>query len=318
MSEIKAAEFIKKYKKNLPDKRKFLIHGEEYYLTKQIVKLFTDKLDTEKIYVDDENFLNRLFSTESANLFSKKYTFPIVIGIEHLGGKLRKKQDKEKFLSFLKTKEEYLLVSKSKLEPKTLKTELFKKILSTVDTVINATPFDKKSLFSILKKKFKTAGKEIDDETILFIIDSVGRNLQNLKVETDKLICYPGTLTKETVSELLFAAKSGNVFSLIKEIVRNRKREYIENLNLILQESEPLSLIALLQTQMRQIIEVKLGKPVKLPSFVVKEYNLLTRGIPLKTLYKKLSTIHEAEFSIKTGAKKPEEALKDIIFQEER
>ncbi|WP_456397884.1 DNA polymerase III subunit delta [Desulfurobacterium sp.] len=317
MNEIKATEFIKLCKKNFPEKRKILIHGEEYYLTEQIINFFSETFDCEKIYVEDENFLNRLFETESSGLFSGKTTFPIIIGIEHLGGKIRKKHDKEKFIKFLNHKKEFLLVAKTKLENKTLKTELFKKILSSIKITINSTPFDKKSLLSILKKKFKTAGKDIDDETIIFIIESVGRNLQNLKVETDKLLCYPGKLTKETVSELLFATKSGNAFSLIKEIIKDKKKEYIENLNLILQESEPLSLIALLQTQMRQIIEVKLGKPVKLPSFVIKEYTQLTRGLPLKSLYKKLCIIHEAEFSIKTGVKKPEEALKEIVFKEE-
>ncbi|WP_457567639.1 DNA polymerase III subunit delta [Desulfurobacterium sp.] len=317
MNEIKASEFIKKLKKKLPEKQKLLAHGNEYYLTEQIIKFFTENMNAEKIYVDDENFPDNLPLAGSTELFSGKPTFPIIIGIERLGSKLRKKRDREKFISFLQTSEEYLLISKLKLEPKTLKTDLFKKILSSVDIIINATPFNKKGLFSILKKKFKTAGKEIDDETIIFIIESVGHNLQNLKVETDKLICYPGKLTKETVSELLFATKSGNVFSLIKEIVRNQKKDYLQNLNLVLQESEPLSLIALLQTQMRQIIEVKLGKPVKLPSFVIKEYNALTREIPLKSLYTKLRTIHEAEFAIKTGAKKPVEALKEIIFQEE-
>ncbi|OMH40325.1 DNA polymerase III subunit delta [Desulfurobacterium indicum] len=317
MNEIKASEFIKLCKKRLPEKRKILIHGEEYYITEQIIKFFSETFDCEKIYVEDENFLNKLFETTSGGLFSGKTTFPIVIGIEHIGGKIRKKQDKGKIINFLNSKKEYLLVAKTKLENKTLKTELFKKILSSIETMVISTPFDKKSLFSILKKKFKAAGKDIDDETILLIMDSVGHNLQNLKVETDKLICYPGKLTKETVSELLFATKSGNVFSLIKEIIKDRKQEYIENLNLVLQESEPLSLIALLQTQMRQIIEVKLGKPVKLPSFVIKEYTHLTREISLKSLYKKLSTIHEAEFSIKTGIRKPEEALKEIIFKEE-
>ncbi|WP_456397313.1 DNA polymerase III subunit delta [Desulfurobacterium sp.] len=317
MTEISAGDFIKQIKSGKIDKKKIFIHGNEIYLTKQVIKALSEKFETEKVDVNDNDFLNRLFKGATQSLFSQKEPFLIVMNINSLNSQIRKKSDKEKFIAFLKNSSGYLLVSETEIDKKTLNTELFKEILQHSDYTVVARHFDKKKIFQILKKKFETAGKEIDDETILFIIDTIGTDLQTLKVETDKLICFPHKLTKETVSELIFATKTTNIFSLITHILKKEKRDYIENLNILLSEgTEPLSLIALLQTQLRQIIEIKSGKKVRLPQKAIKEYINLTQKISLKELYNLLKTLHETEFAIKTGYRKPEEALKEIIFKE--
>ncbi|SNR75473.1 DNA polymerase III subunit delta [Desulfurobacterium atlanticum] len=317
MAEVSAGDFIKQIKSGKIGKNKIFIHGNEIYLIKQVIKALSEKFETEKVDVNDNDFLNKLFKGTTQNLFTQKEPFLIVLNINSLNSKIRKKTDKEKFIGFLKNSSAYLLVSETEIDKKTLNTELFKEILKHSKHIVVARHFDRKKVFQILKKKFKTAGKEIDDETILFIIDTLGTDLQILKVETDKLICFPGKLTKETISELIFATKTTNIFSLITHILKREKRNYIENLNILLSEgTEPLSLIALLQTQLRQIIEIKSGKRVRLPQKVIKEYINLTQKISLKELYNLLKTLHEVEFAIKTGYRKPEEALKEIVFKE--
>jgi len=317
MAEISAGEFIKLVKLDKIKKEKIFIHGNEIYLIKQIVKIFKEKFETEIIDINEANFLNKLFQGTTQSLFSNKEPFLIVSNINLINSKLRKKTDKEKFISFLKNSQRYLLVSETEIDRKTLKTELFKEILKYSDYTVVVEHLERKKVFQILKKKFKTAGKAIDDETILFIIDTLGTDLQTLKVETDKLICFPGKLTKETVSELIFAIKTTSIFSLIKYILKRQKRDYIKNLNILLSEgTEPLSLIALLQTQLRQIIEIKSGKNTRLPHRVIKEYINLTQKSNLRELYNLLKTLHETEFAIKTGYRKPEEALKEIVFKE--
>ncbi len=316
MTKLSGAEFIKNFKSGKIKSSKLFLYGEEVYLTGQIIKAFKEKFDVNITDINDENFLKNLEIGVSHGLFSKKEPFIIVRNLNLINSKLRKKADKERFVKFLKEKEKYLLISETKLDWKVLKTELFKKIQENADLIIEVTKFSKNKVLQIIKKKFKSAGKEIDNETIIFIIDTVGTDLQILKVETDKLICFPGKLTKETVSELLFASKTTDIFSLIKFILKNEKKRYLENLEILFTEGiEPLSFLALLQTQVRQITDIKRGKKIRLPQNVIKEYINLTQNIPIKKLYITLKKLHETEFNIKAGIKKPEEALKEIVFR---
>ncbi|RUM43595.1 MAG: DNA polymerase III subunit delta [Desulfurobacterium sp.] len=312
MKTVKTTEVLKKIKNRLPW-NKVLIHGEESYLTEQFIKKVSAIREIEKFYADEE--LESFLNFTGTSLFGSS-PIPVLIGVERLNELLRKKTDKERFTNFLKTLDSFVLVSYEELPYKKLKTEIFTAIGKLVDVIIHSENYPLERIYTLIAKKFHSAGKDVSKETIKLIVEMVGTNLRELRNETDKLLLYPGELTPEVVKLLLFSSGKANVFELVFPLVEGRKKEYLNQLESLLQKgADPLSLIALLQTQLRQLISMATGDKVRLPPETIKKFRVLLKEKGLKELLLLLKKLHEKEFAVKRGITSGEDALKSLILE---
>jgi ankyrin repeat protein len=79
--------------------------------------------------------------------------------------------------------------------------------------------------------------------------------------------------------------------------------------------ADPLSLIALLQTQLRQLLSIATGDKVKLPPETIKKLRTLLKQKSFTELLLLLKKLHEKEFAVKRGIINGEEALKSLAFE---
>ena len=311
MKQIKIQDALKQIKNNIPWKKIF-IHGEEIYLTEQLIKKISNLREIEKFYADEE--LSAIYNFSGTSLFGSS-PIPLITNAQHLTSALRKKSEKEKFLKFLKTLPEFIVAATETLDYKKLKNEIFQTIAESANIVIISESYPEKAVYNLIKKKFSSAGKQISDQAIKLIVETVGTDLLNLKQETDKLLAYPGELTEETVKQILFSSGRVNVFELIIPLVRKNKREFLKQISAALSEGvDPLSIIGLLQSQIRQLIAILTGEKPKLPLKAQKTFKELSKQTTLKELLLILKKIHETEFKIKRGEQPPERALKNLTF----
>ncbi|MEO2069140.1 MAG: DNA polymerase III subunit delta [Desulfurobacteriaceae bacterium] len=310
MKTVKVQEALKEIKRGLFFKR-LLIHGEEFYLTDQFLKKISAFRDIEKYSLDN---LSEIYNYTGTSLFGDSPLL-VITEIDRANEVLRKKAEKEKFLKFLLGVQEFILVSFGEIDYKKLKTELFTKILKLLDTVIISEKYTEKAIYSILKKKFDSAGKKVSLEILKLIVELVGDDLTELRNETDKLLLYPGELTPKVVKLLLFSSGKVNVFDLVFLLLEGKKKEYIKKVNALLSQGvEPLAIIALLQTQVRQMVLLACRENVRLPKDVIQKYKTILKRKKLKDLLLLLKALDESEFAVKRGRSDASEVLKNIAF----
>ncbi|SMP11844.1 DNA polymerase III, delta subunit [Desulfurobacterium pacificum] len=314
MKQVKVQDALKQLKNNVPWKRIF-IYGDEIYLTEQLIKKISSFREVEKFYADED--LSAIYSFSGTSLFGSSPVL-LITNAQHLPSALRKKSEKEKFLKFLKTLPEFIVAATETLDYKKLKSEIFQTITELAEIVIVSESYHEKAVYNLLKKKFSSAGKQISDQAIRLIIETVGTDLLNLKQETDKLLAYPGELTEETVRQILFSSGRVNVFEIIVPLVEKNRKEFLKLISTALSEGvDPLSIIGLLQSQVRQLIAILTGEKPKLPLKAQKTFKELSRRTTIKDLFLLLQKIHEAEFATKSGEKMPELAIKSIVLEDE-
>ncbi|TCK04609.1 DNA polymerase III subunit delta [Phorcysia thermohydrogeniphila] len=312
MKTVKAYEVLKKVKDKLPW-NKVLIYGEESYLTQQFLKKIGAIRQLEKFHADEE--LGSFLNFTGTSLFGDS-PIPVLLGVEKLTELLRKKADKERFIKFLKSLDSFILVSYEELDYRKLKSEVFSAIGQIVDIVIHSENYPEEKIYALLAKKFRLEGREVSRELLKLIVEIVGTDLRELRNETEKLLLYPGELTPEVVKLLLFSSGKANVFELIFPLVEGSRREYLNQLEELLQKgADPLSLIALLQTQLRQLISMATGDKVRLPPDTIKKLRALLKQRSYIELLLLLKKLHEKEFAVKRGIISGEEALKSLAFE---
>jgi DNA polymerase-3 subunit delta len=312
MKRVKTYEILKKIKDKLPW-NKVLIYGEESYLTQQFLKKVSTIREVEKFHADEE--LGSFLNFTGTSLFGNS-PLPVLLGVEKLTELLRKKADKERFIKFLKSLDSFILVSYEEIDYRKLKTEVFSAILEIVDVVIHSENYPQEKILSLVAKKFHSEGRKVSKEIVKLIVEIVGTDLRELRSETEKLLLYPGELTPEVVKLLLFSSGKANVFELIFPLVEGNRKEYLNQLEELLRKgADPLSLIALLQTQLRQLLSMATGDRVRLPPETIKKLRALLKGKSYTELLLLLKKLHEKEFAVKRGILNGEEALKSLAFE---
>ncbi len=310
MRKLGTKEALRNFKEGKLVPGKVFIYGDEYFLTEQFLKLLKGSFEVEEFFVD-EGFPGNLYQSAIPSLFSED-VLPILKGAEKLPSFLRSENDRKRFLNFVKSRERLVIVAGS-LDRKKLSGSFFSSLLKLVDFVVQSYPMSEKEKIGLVVKKFKKSGKNLSPELAGFIVSSVQGEVQDLKVETDKLLSYPGDLTKEVVEELLFSVSTASIFEVINYILVGDKRGFLSAVESLFSSGvDPLQLLSLLQTQVRQLITLKLGGNVRLPKKAVQEYSELLRRVSLPKLYLILKFLCEVEFSIKSGIFPKEDALRRL------
>lgn len=107
----------------------------------------------------------------------------------------------------------------------------------------------------------KKSGKTIDSRAAQYLIASLGRKMQPMKIEFEKIIAYSKNtqITREDIDAVIVKPVFENVFNLIDAIF-DGKRELSYSLiyKLRSQKAEPVELISLLSGQLITIYKAKL------------------------------------------------------------
>jgi DNA polymerase-3 subunit delta len=308
MQRIKILDALKRIKE-LKD-RKIIAYGPEEYLVNQFLKKLGEFYEIEKFYADEniEGFLAR----EDKGLFSTKDTIKVLLKGDCLSSVLRKKADKEKFLKSLREKERFVIVLSPEFESKKWKTELYQEITKIAEVLLYAEKLPRETLIKRILSKLESKG--VDRGLAELVVDIAGEDLGRLKLETDKLLEYPGKLTPQVVSALVFSGSEVNVFEIIYLLVGGEKKEFLKELEKALLTVDPLVLVGLFQSQVRQLINLSLGISTKNPKNVERLYVVARKRKPGWFL-NLLRVLHEIEFEIKSG-EGDKNALKKLVYVE--
>lgn len=311
MKKIDVQEALKKVKEKIPWKKIF-IYGEESYLTDQFLKKISDKKNLQKFYPDS---LDEFFSFTGGSLFGSS-AIPVIVHGEELPKYLKKKVERERFLKKLESLDSFVIAVFSGLDYKTLRGDVFSAVVGISDVTVVSKPLPQKLKINLIKKKLSSL-KDVDPEVLNLVAEKVEGDLWELKNETDKLLCYPGKLSSEVVELLISSSPKVNIFELVYALMEGNRRDFLAQTSQLLSEGvDPLQLIGLLQSQLRQFVKFVSGQAVKLNPQAARRFQAYKGKLRMKEALKLLKALDEAEFAVKSGLATGEEALKFLAFKE--
>lgn len=201
------------------------------------------------------------------------------------------------------------------------------KLLKQKAKVIHKYLIEDKNLNGFVMDEFKNAGYKMDLKTANYFVSYVGKNVDILVSEIEKMIVYKDNnkiVTINDINEISSRGFKDNVFDLTDAITKRDFKKMYECYNdLMVLGEEPVKIIALLGNQFLLIYQVKLlnekGKSnteisqiLNVHPYRVKlalETDFLT--YELKDILKKL---HDLDFGIKSGSLDKNYALEDFLL----
>lgn len=201
------------------------------------------------------------------------------------------------------------------------------KLLKQKAKVIHKYLIEDKNLNGFVMDEFKNAGYKMDLKTANYFVSYVGKNVDILISEIEKMIVYKDNnkiVTINDINEISSRGFKDNVFDLTDAITKRDFKKMYECYNdLMVLGEEPIKIIALLGNQFLLIYQVKLlnekGKSNTEISQIlnVHPYRVklaLETDFLIYELKDILKKLHDLDFGIKSGSLDKNYALEDFLL----
>ena len=293
----------------------YLIYGNDYGLIKrEIDKIINGIIDVVKYDLSASNVSEVIEEASCMSLFGDK---KVVIGENALfltGTNTSVNHDIDYLTSYVNAENHDNIVILTVVQDKLDERKKIVKLLKKNVTIIHKETIDEKDLPKFVIKEFLNNGYKIDYKTASYFVDYVGKNVDILLSEINKMIIYKDTDKEIFIEDILNISSKGfndNVFDLSDAIMKKDFKKIFSCYNdLMILKEEPIKIIALLASQFTLVYQSKLlskegfmskdiASTLKVHPYRVKL--ALEANYPdfeLKDILKKL---HNLDYEIKTG-----------------
>lgn len=293
----------------------YLIYGNDYGLIKrEIDKIISGTSDVVKYDLLVSNVSDVIEEASCMSLFGDK---KVVIGENALfltGANTSVNHDIDYLTSYVNAENHDNIVILTVVQDKLDERKKIVKLLKKNVTLIHKETIDEKDLPKFVIKEFLNNGYKIDYKTASYFVDYVGKNVDILLSEINKMIVYKDTDKEIFIEDILNISSKGfndNVFDLSDAIMKKDFKKIFSCYNdLMILKEEPIKIIALLASQFTLVYQSKLlskegfmskdiASTLKVHPYRVKL--ALETNYPdfeLKDILKKL---HNLDYEIKTG-----------------
>lgn len=201
------------------------------------------------------------------------------------------------------------------------------KLINEKCKVIFKPAIDDKNLSDFIIQEFKSNGYKIDYKTANYFVDYVGKNVDILISEIDKMILYKAddkTITKDDILNISSKGFKDNIFDLTDGIMKKDFNKIYECYNdLITLGEDEIMIISLLGNQFNLVYQSKLleqkGKMYKDIADIlgVHPYRVklaLETDFLIYELENIIKNLHELDFQIKSGNIDKSVALENFLL----
>ena len=305
----------------------YLLYGEETFLLnqqlKKIKKIFGETVKGINYIIIDENNIQELISDIETPAFG--YPTKLIIakntGIFKREGKGKtggaSKELKDKINDYLKEKIEQInnTVILVFIEDEVEKNSIY----NTIEKIGQVCNFEEQKPFQIIKrlKSICNAYKvNVSDDTLQYLIECCGTNMQNLINEIRKLIEYAGengTIQKQDIDKLCIKKIESVIFDLTDNLGQKKVKEAMDVLYNLIASKEPIQKILItLYNHFKKLYFTKLAiasnkdiatslnlKPNQI--FLVNKYKMQAKGFKTEELRKIVQELEDLDYNYKIG-----------------
>ena len=305
----------------------YLLYGEETYLLEQqlkkIKKNFGELIKGINYIAIDENNVQELIADIETPAFG--YPNKLIIarntGIFKREGKGRSggasKELKDKINDYLKENVDMIndTVVLVFVENEAEKNSIF----NTIEKIGLVCNFEEQKPFQIIKRlKFicNSYKVNVDENTLQYLIESCGTNMQDLINETRKLMEYAGEngkIQKQDVDKLCIKKIESVIFDLTDNLGQKKVKEAIDVLYNLIAAKEPVQKILItLYNHFKKLYFVKIAvannkdvatslnlKPTQM--FLINKYKIQAKGFKTSQLRKIIQELQDLDYKYKIG-----------------
>lgn len=304
----------------------YLILGEEQYFIEQIREAIIEHaLDEDSI---DLNFVNydmeevaiseALFEASSFPFFGERKVVFVQNPFFLTGQKAKNAPDHslDEIMDYLENPADFSILvffaPYEKLDRRKKVTKLLEKTATIVDV---SSPYPNEAS-QYIKEIVKEKGYHFSDEAFQLFTERTDGRLSQMMHELDKLFMLhmeSKTITLESVRQLVPKTLEQNVFELNTLVLNNQVEACIETYqDLLVQKEEPIKIVALLISQFRLLLQVKIlqkqgyqqsdiAKVLKVHPYRVKLALQNVRRYEQRLLSEALDYLIDADYHMKTG-----------------
>ncbi|WP_163537805.1 DNA polymerase III subunit delta [Gracilibacillus sp. YIM 98692] len=197
-------------------------------------------------------------------------------------------------------------------------------------TTVSCQPLKEWDMDNVIERMTNEKGVSIEKEAVRYIIYELGTDLMVLNSELDKLSLYVGEGNQVRLhdAELLVShQENSSAFKLMDAIMANDLAKAIDILkDLEKMNEEPIALLALIASQFRTLLQVKLLKQkgynqkqmaqqLKIHPYVAKLSVSRQEKFSLKELKDAIALLAEADMKMKTGQTDKSLAFELLLYQ---
>lgn len=318
---------IKEHIKNRQFSQIYLLHGSENYLK----KLYVDKL--KNALIDKEDTMNYSYyegkGIQVSDIIEVSETLPFfserrVLVIENSG--------------FFKTQSD--LADYVKKIPETscllfLETEIDKrnrlyKTVKEIGTISEMNGMDEKNIKLWIASILQKDHKKITEDTVLYLLNKTGMDMENISNELEKLICYVydrDVITIKDIDEISTTQISSKIFLMIDYIAGKKQDEALElYYDLLALKEKPMTILYLITRHYNHLIQVKalyelghnhinISQKTGLPSFAIGKYIGQGHNLTISKLKDVVQMCIDMEEQVKTGRMNEKIGLELLIVK---
>lgn len=309
-------------------KRTYLICGEEDYLRKQ----YRDKLRDAITSQDDMNYsyyegkgidVKEVIDTcETLPFFAERR----LVIMENTG--FFKNSCDDDFVEYIKNVPEYLTICF--VEKEVDKRNRLYKAVSANGYVSEMTIQDDSVLKKWIVSLMNSEGKRLDNRTLDFFLERAGSSMDNIRSETEKLVCYTmgrDIITMEDVDAVCTVTTENKVFDMVAAVALNKQREALAlYYDLLTLKEPPMRILYLLSRQFNLILQVKelqrdgysaatMAKKMGVQSFIVTKCMAQAEKFTITRLKEALEECASFEEAVKTGRLEDKMCVELIIIK---
>ena len=305
----------------------YLLYGEDTFLLEQqlnkIKKNFGEMIKGINYIYIDENSIQELI----ADIETPAFGYPNKLIIARETGIFKRevkgrsggasKELKDKINTYLK--ENVDMINESVILVFVENQAEKNSIYNTIEKIGTVCNFEEQKPFQIIKrlKAICNAYKvNVDENTLQYLIESCGTNMQDLINEIRKLIEYAGengTIQKKDIDKLCIKKIESIIFDLTDNLGQKKVKEAMEVLYNLIASKEPIQKILItLYNHFKKLYFVKLAiyynkditqslqlKPNQM--FLVNKYKLQAKGFKTSELKKIIQELEELDYKYKIG-----------------
>ncbi len=295
-------------------KQIYLLYGEESYLRRQ----YRDKL--KQVLISEEDTMNYHYYEGKAvtvpEIIDLAETLPFfadrrLIIWENSG--LFKSTD-EKMAEYLKAVPEStsILFVEAEVDKRGKMFKLLQGMGGAVEFPEQDEDTLKRWIAGILKKE----GKQITERTAVYLIGKVGTDMENLKKELEKLICFcldRDVITERDVDEICTPRITNHIFDMVGAVAEKKQKEALRlYYDLLALKEPPMRILFLIARQFNTLLQVKelkgkgydnkaVGTKIGLPGFIAGKYAAQASKFKTDDLRAAVTACVDADEAVKTG-----------------
>lgn len=202
------------------------------------------------------------------------------------------------------------------VEPAVDKRSKLYKAVQAKGRVIECNTQDEAVLKRWILEFLKKENKKITERDLDFFLEKTGTNMENIRGELEKLMCYclgREVVTARDIEEICVRQVGSQIFEMINAVAAKRQKQAMElYYDLLTLKEPPMRILYLITRQFNMLLQVKelknkgcdantIGKKVGLAGFIARKYVEQAAEFKEADLRKALMDCVETEEAVKTG-----------------